>query len=66
MATGQRTSASILEGRAAIEYARRNNAEVSKYADPVEDARDMTPDDADRICDEYPGTENLFWTEVRP
>ncbi|OPX57334.1 MAG: hypothetical protein A4E30_01683 [Methanomassiliicoccales archaeon PtaB.Bin215] len=45
-----------LRGMEAVEYARKNAKLLSKYADPIEDARDdLTPSEAEDVCREDPG-----------
>jgi hypothetical protein len=42
-----------LTGMEAVEYARKNAKMLSKYADPIEDARsDLTPSEAEDVCRE--------------
>lgn len=42
-----------LTGMEAIEYARKNAKLLSKYADPIESARDdLTPSEAEDVCRE--------------
>lgn len=44
-----------LTGMEAVEYARANAKLLSKYNDPIEDARDgLTPSEAEEICREDP------------
>jgi len=49
------TNQIVLEGFAAIEYAEANGLTLSKYADPIEDARDgLTADEARDVAREDP------------
>jgi len=50
-----------LSGYEAIEYAEANGLTLSKYNDPIEDAREgLTPDEARKIAAEDP---NLIYVE---
>ena len=51
-----------LIGIEAVEYAREHGLKLSKYADPIEGARDdLTPSEAEEVCREDP---NLIYIVV--
>lgn len=49
-----------ITGYDAIEYAREHGLPVQKYADPIEDAREVTVGEAEKIAAEDP---SLLWVE---
>lgn len=50
---GSTATDAILEGYAAIDYATEHNLTLSKYADPIEDAREgLTADEARQVAAE--------------
>lgn len=52
-----------LKGYEAITYAQNNDLTLSKYNDPIEDARNgLTPDEARKIASEDP---SLIYIEVK-
>ena len=51
-----------LTGTEAIDYARKNDLTLNKYADPTEDARSgLTPEEAEDVAAEDP---SLIWLEI--
>lgn len=55
------TSITTLTGLDAIDYAARTGATLHKHADPVDGAREVTPDEARTIAREDAG---LIWCDA--
>ena len=53
----------IITGQDAIEYATRQNLTLNKYADPIEEARALTVEEAEEVARE---DASLIWITVQP